>query len=46
VIDLYEDVQQHSLKAGKQPVEIFNTESTWLQKKNLRLLGISKAYKI
>jgi hypothetical protein len=46
VIDLYEDVQQHSLKAGKRPLEVFSTELTRLQKRILRLLGIPKAYEI
>ena len=46
VIDLYEDVQEHSLKAGKRPLEVFSTELTRLQKRILRLLGIPKAYEI
>ncbi len=44
VIDLFEDVQRHSLKAGKRPPEIFSTELTRLQRKILWLLGIPKAY--
>jgi transposase len=46
VIDLYEDVQQHSLKTGKRPPEVFITELTRLQKRILRLLGMPKAYEI
>ncbi len=44
VIDLYEDVQRHSLMAGKRPPEVFMTELTPLQKRILRVLGIPKAY--
>jgi transposase len=44
VIDLFEDVQRHSLKAGKRPPEVFTTELTPLQKRILRLLGMPNAY--
>jgi transposase len=44
VIDLYEDVQCHILKAGKRPPEVFNTELTRLQRRILRLLAIPAAY--
>ncbi len=44
VIDLYEDVQRHSLQAGKRPPEVFSTELTRLQRRILRLLGMPKAY--
>jgi transposase len=46
VIDLYEDVQRHFLKARKRPPEVFMTELTRLQRRILRLLGIPKAYEI
>jgi transposase len=46
VIDLYEDVQRHSLKPGKRPPEVFSTELTRLQKRILRLLGMPTAYEI
>lgn len=46
VIDLYEDVQRHTLKAGKRPPEVFSTELTQLQRRILRLLGIPKAYEL
>jgi transposase len=46
VIDLYEDVQRHTLKAGRRPPEVFSTELTRLQRRILRLLGIPKAYEI
>lgn len=46
VIDLYEDAQRHTLKAGRRPPEVFSTELTWLQRRILRLLGIPKAYEI
>ena len=45
VIDLYEDVQCHILKAAKRPPEVFNTELTRLQRRILRLLAIPAAYK-
>ena len=44
VIDLFEDVQRHTLTAGKKPPVVFTTELTRLQRKILRLLGMSKAY--
>ena len=44
VIDLFEDVQRHTLAKGKEaPIE-FVTELTPLQRKILRLLGMSGAY--
>src|SRR5207249_10787354 len=44
VIDRFEDVQRHTLSAGKQPPTIFTTELTKLQRKILRLLGMSDAF--
>ena len=46
VIDLYEDVQRHSLRSGKRPAEVFSTELTRLQRRILRLLGMPKTYDI
>jgi len=46
VIDLYEDIQRHSLKAANRPPEVFITELTRLQRRILRLLGIPKVYEI
>jgi transposase len=44
VIDLFEDVQRHTLsKGGDAPID-FVTELTPLQRKILRLLGMSGAY--
>jgi hypothetical protein len=44
VIDLFEDVQRHTPVTGEgSPVE-FTTELTRLQRKVLRLLGMSDAY--
>src|SRR6478752_2239843 len=44
VIDLFEDVQRHTLVAGKEsPVE-FTTELTRLQRRILRLLGMTNAF--
>ena len=44
VIDLFEDVQQHTLATAQQPPVEFTTELTRLQRKILRLLGMSGAY--
>jgi transposase len=44
VIDLFEDVQRHTLVSGKEPPVDFTTELTRLQRKILRLLEMSKAY--
>jgi transposase len=44
VIDLFEEVQRHELTAADQPPVSFTTELTPLQRKVLRLQGMSKAY--
>jgi transposase len=44
VIDLFEDVQRHELVAGKKPPVVFTTELTRLQRRILRLLGMSGLY--
>lgn len=44
VIDLFEDVQRHELKAKGQETVVFTTELTRLQRKVLRLLGMPGAY--
>jgi hypothetical protein len=44
VIDLFEDVQRHELRTGRGPAEVFTTELTRLQRRVLRLLGMSRAY--
>ncbi len=44
VIDLFEEVQRHELTAADQPPVSFTTELTPLQRKVLRLLGMSRAY--
>jgi transposase len=44
VIDLFEDVQRHELKAKGQAPVVFTTELTRLQRKVLRLLGMPGAY--
>ncbi|MBV8487019.1 MAG: IS1634 family transposase [Planctomycetaceae bacterium] len=46
VIDLYEDVQRHTLRSAKRPPEVFSTELTRLQRKVLRLLGMPRVYEI
>src|SRR5262249_23807240 len=44
VIDLFEDVQRHTLTVGKKPPMGFTTELTRVQRKILRLLRMSSAY--
>ena len=44
VIDLFEDVQRHTLVSGKGPPVEFATELTRLQRKILRLLGMANAF--
>jgi transposase len=44
VIDLFEEVQHHELTAADQRPVSFTTELMPLQRKVLRLLGMSKAY--
>jgi transposase len=44
VIDLFEDVQCHTLVADDDPPVEFTTKLTSLQRKILRLLGMSNAY--
>jgi transposase len=44
VIDLYEDLQRHTLRSGKRPSEVFNTELTRLQRRILRLLEMPRVY--
>ncbi len=45
VIDLFEDVRRHTLVTGEGPPVEFKTELTGLQRRILRLLGMSDAYK-
>lgn len=44
VIDVFEEVQRHELSAAGQAAVSFTTDLTALQRKVLRLLGMSKAY--
>ena len=44
LIDLFEDVQRHTLTSPAGPPVVFTTELTGLQRKVLRLLGMSDAY--
>jgi transposase len=44
VIDLFEDVQRHTLASPAGPPLVFTTELTRLQQKVLRLLGMPDAY--
>ncbi len=44
LIDLFEDVQRHSIKLGKRPPVVFTTELSRLQRRVLRLLGMTNVY--
>jgi transposase len=44
VIDLFDDVQRHSLRVGRRPPVVFMTELSRLQRRLLRLLGMAKVY--
>ncbi len=41
LIDLFDDVQRHSLRAGRRPPVVFTTELSRLQRRLLRLLGMT-----
>jgi len=44
LIDLFEDVQRHSLRAGRQAPVVFTTQLSRLQCRVLHLLGMAKVY--
>jgi transposase len=44
MIDLFDDVQRHSLRAGRRPPVVFTTQLSKLQRRLLRLLGMTKVY--
>ncbi len=44
LIDLFDDVQRHTLVVGEEPTVVFTTKLTRLQRKLLGLLGIPNAY--
>jgi transposase len=44
LIDLFEDVQRHSLQVGRRPPVVFTTELSRLQRRLLRLLGMKDVY--
>ena len=44
LIELFEDVQRHSLQVGRRPAVVFTTQLSRLQRRVLRLLGMSKVY--
>ena len=44
VIDLFEDVQRHSLRVGRRPPVVFTTQLSRLQRRLLRLLGMTNVY--
>ena len=44
LIDLFDDVQRHSLRAGRRPPVVFTTELSRLQRRLLRLLGMTEVF--
>jgi len=44
LIDLFEDVQRHSLRVGQRPPMVFTTQLSKLQRRLLRLLGMTNVY--
>lgn len=44
LIDLFDDVQRHSLQVEKQPPVVFTTELSRLQRRLLNLLGMTDVY--
>jgi transposase len=44
LIDLFEDVQRHSLQVGRRSPLVFTTQLSRLQRRVLRLLGMTKIY--
>jgi transposase len=44
LIDLFDDVQCHSLRVGRRPPVVFTTELSRLHRRLLRLLGMTKVY--
>ena len=44
LVDLFDDVQRHSLRAGRRPSVVFTTELSRLQRRLLRLLGMTKVF--
>jgi transposase len=44
LIDLFDDMQRHSLRVGRRPPVVFTTELSRLQRRLLRLLGMTKVF--
>ena len=44
LIDLFDDVQRHSLRVGRRPPVVFTTQLSRLQRRLLRLLGMTNVY--
>jgi transposase len=44
LIDLFEDVQRHTLQVGRRPPVVFTTDLSRLQRRLLRLLGMTQVY--
>jgi transposase len=44
LIDLFDDVQRHTLRVGRRPAVIFTTQLSRLQRRLLHLLGMTDVY--
>jgi transposase len=44
LIDLFDDVQRHTLQVGRRPPVVFTTQLSRLQRRLLSLLGLTKVY--
>jgi transposase len=44
LIDLFDEVQRHTLQVGRRPPVVFTTELSRLQRRLLRLLGMTEVY--
>jgi transposase len=44
LIDLFDDVQRHTLQVGRRPPVVFTTQLSQLQRRLLRLLGMTTVY--
>jgi hypothetical protein len=44
IFDLFDDVQRHSLRAGRRPPVAFTTDLSRLQRRLVRLLGMKNVY--
>jgi transposase len=44
LIELFDDMQRHSLRVGRRPLVVFTTELSRLQRRLLRLLDMTKVF--